>query len=117
MSDYKNIDITVLQAKMDREVAIARELNDTPITEGSPKQIDWAMDIRWRKADAAAKVIRQIEDNKLDDPEMTAKQQKSLIFINKHLPIILQSFGLTMIANLLAHTGFKITKPKFLNNI
>lgn len=80
MSDYKNIDITVLQAKMDREAAIARELNDTSITEGSKKQIDWAVDIRWRKADDAAKVIRQIEDNKLDDPEMTEKQQKIIDF-------------------------------------
>ena len=80
MSDYKNIDITVLQAKMDREAAIARELNNTPITEGSQKQIDWAVDIRWRKAETAAKIIRQIEDNKLDDPEMTAKQQKIIDF-------------------------------------
>lgn len=80
MSDYKNTDITVLQAKMDREAAIARELNNTPITEGSQKQIDWAVDIRWRKADDAAKVIRQIEDNKLDDLEMTAKQQKIIDF-------------------------------------
>lgn len=74
------MDVTVVQEKMNREAEIARELNDTPITEGSPKQIDWAMDIRWRKADAAAKVIRQIEDNKLDDPEMTAKQQKIIDF-------------------------------------
>jgi hypothetical protein len=80
MSDYKNIDITVLQAKMDREAAIARALCATPITLGSQKQIDWAVDIRWRKAEAAAKVIRQIEDNKLDDPEMTAKQQKIIDF-------------------------------------
>lgn len=80
MSDYKNTDITVLQAKMDREAAIARELNNTPITEGSQKQIDWAVDIRWRKAETAAKIIRQIEDNKLDDPEMTAKQQKIIDF-------------------------------------
>lgn len=80
MSDYKNTDITVLQAKIDREAAIARELNNNPITEGSQKQIDWAVDIRWRKADDAAKVIRQIEDNKLDDPEMTAKQQKIIDF-------------------------------------
>lgn len=80
MSDYKNIDITVLQAKMDREAAIARELCATPITLGSQKQIDWAEDIRWRKADTAAKVIRQIEGNKLDDPEMTAKQQKIIDF-------------------------------------
>ena len=80
MSDYKNTDITVLQAKMDREAAIARELCATPITLGSQKQIDWAVDIRWRKADDAAKVIRQIEDNKLDDPGMTAKQQKIIDF-------------------------------------
>lgn len=80
MNDYKNTDVTVLQARMNREADIARELCATPITQGSQKQIDWAEGIRWRKADAAAKVIRQIEDNKLDDPEMTAKQQKIIDF-------------------------------------
>ena len=80
MYDYKNTDITVLQAKMDREAAIARELCASPITDGSQKQIDWAEDIRWRKAETAANVIRQIEENQLDDPEMTAKQRKIIDF-------------------------------------
>lgn len=65
---------------MDREAAIARELCATPITLGSQKQIDCAEDIRWRKAATAAKIIRQIEDNKLGDPERTAIQQKIIDF-------------------------------------
>lgn len=65
---------------MDREAAIARELCATPITLGSQKQIDCAEDIRWRKAATAAKIIHQIEDNKLDDPERTAIQQKIIDF-------------------------------------
>lgn len=40
------MDVTVLQAKMDREAAIARELNDTPITEAARNRLIglWILD-------------------------------------------------------------------------
>lgn len=77
-------DIREQQAAIDRRAEIIRELcTDVPITEGSPKQIGWADDIRWRKAETVAMIIWKIENNPMENKEDAVQQQKIIQYLNK----------------------------------
>ncbi len=71
-------------------------------------------DIRYARQ-MPQKVIRQIEDNKLDGPKW--QQNSKIIDFYKQTFANNQRFLIDNDCKSLTHTGFKSAKPKFLNDI